>query len=243
VEGEDRAPGVRREHQQVDRNEPAREDRRSPVGRLRLNDRQPRDGWLDEHDEREPGEHEERRERRLGDRDRRVERRLILGLDAGDRLDAAEPEDDDAEEDRQAGQARKDGGGHDEPGERPAQRVEVPRTRCAQTAMSAVGMPTVNSTSTEPFRSSIGKIPMTIDVTTRRPTVMIRLRNSRRMLCIPLRMRWPSSTAGASEANESFVSTMSATARAAWLPLCIAIPRFAFLSERTSFTPSPIIAT
>ncbi len=60
-------------------------------------------------------------------------------------------------------------------------------------------MPTVKSVSTEPFRSSIGKIPMTSDVTTRSPTVVIRLRNSRRMSCIPLRIRWPSSTAGASD--------------------------------------------
>jgi hypothetical protein len=56
-------------------------------------------------------------------------------------------------------------------------------------------------------------------------------------------MRWPSVMACGSTANESFVSTMSATPRVAWLPLCIAMPKSAFLSESTSLTPSPVIAT
>ena len=113
----------------------------------------------------------------------------------------------------------------------------------AQIASIAVGMPTVKRVRAEPFRRSIGKSPMTSEVTIRSPTVMIRVRKSRRMSCIPLRIRWPSSTAGASAENESSVRTMSATPRAAWLPLCMAMPRLAFLSESTSFTPSPIIAT
>jgi hypothetical protein len=49
---------------------------------------------------------------------------------------------------------------------------------CAQTARSAVGMPTVNNVTAEPFRRAIGKIPITSEVTIRRPTVVIRLRNS-----------------------------------------------------------------
>ena len=39
------------------------------------------------------------------------------------------------------------------------------------------------------------------------------------------------------------MSTMSATPRVAWLPLCIATARLARFSDSTSFTPSPIIAT
>ena len=60
---------------------------------------------------------------------------------------------------------------------------------------------------------------------------------------MPLMMRWPSWTAGARAANESSVSTMSATLRVAWLPLAMATARFDFLSDSTSLTPSPIIAT
>ncbi len=60
---------------------------------------------------------------------------------------------------------------------------------------------------------------------------------------MPLTIRWPSETAGASDANESLSRTMSATERVAWVPDCIAMPRLAFLSESTSLTPSPIIAT
>ena len=63
------------------------------------------------------------------------------------------------------------------------------------------------------------------------------------MSCIPLRIRCPSLTACATAANESPISTRSATPRVAWLPLPIAMARFAFLSDSTSFTPSPIIAT
>jgi hypothetical protein len=63
------------------------------------------------------------------------------------------------------------------------------------------------------------------------------------MSVMPLTMRCPSSTAGASAAKESSISTMSATLRVAWLPLCIATPRFACFSESTSLTPSPIMAT
>ena len=76
-----------------------------------------------------------------------------------------------------------------------------------------------------------------------RPTAEIRVRNSRRMPCIPLRIRLPSSTAAASAPNESWIRIRSATPRVAWLPLPIAIASCAFLSERTSFTPSPTIAT
>ena len=104
-------------------------------------------------------------------------------------------------------------------------------------------MPTVNSVSADALRSSIGNVITTRLLTTTRPTVAIRVRNSRRMSCIPLRMRWPSSTAWATAANESCIRTRSATPRVAWLPLPMAIARFAFLSDSTSFTPSPIIAT
>ena len=48
--------------------------------------------------------------------------------------------------------------------------------------------------------------------------VAMRARNSLRMSCMPLMMRWPSATAGASDANESSSSTMSATARVACVP-------------------------
>ena len=54
----------------------------------------------------------------------------------------------------------------------------------------------------------------------------------------------PSSrNAGRKTPKESFNRIISVTSRAAPLPLCIAIPREAFLSASTSLTPSPIIAT
>ena len=73
--------------------------------------------------------------------------------------------------------------------------------------------------------------------------VAMRVKKSLRMSCMPLTMRWPSCTAGCSAAKESLTKIMSATPRVAWLPLCMAMPRLAFLSESTSLTPSPIIAT
>ena len=60
---------------------------------------------------------------------------------------------------------------------------------------------------------------------------------------MPLRMRCPSRNAEGKLAKESLSSTISATLRVAWLPLCMAMPKSAFFNERTSFTPSPIIAT
>ena len=60
---------------------------------------------------------------------------------------------------------------------------------------------------------------------------------------MPLRMRWPSRKALGSTANESPMSTRSATPRVAGLPLSMAMPRSARLRAITSFTPSPIMAT
>jgi hypothetical protein len=60
---------------------------------------------------------------------------------------------------------------------------------------------------------------------------------------MPLRIRWPSLNAAGSAANESLSSTMSATPRVAARPLCMEMPIFARLSDSTSLTPSPIIAT
>ena len=73
--------------------------------------------------------------------------------------------------------------------------------------------------------------------------VKMRTMKMRRMSFMPLKMRCPSRNAQGSAANESFSSTMSATPRAAWLPPCMAMATSAFLSEMTSLTPSPIIAT
>ena len=104
-------------------------------------------------------------------------------------------------------------------------------------------MPTVKIVSAEALRSSIGNETTTSELTTTSPTVAIRVRNSFRMSCIPLMIRCPSSTAWATAAKESSIRTRSATPRVAWLPLPIEMARLAFLSDRTSFTPSPIIAT
>ena len=67
-----------------------------------------------------------------------------------------------------------------------------------------VGMPTVNS-GERGARCAGRSGTRRRSATSRssRPTVVIRVRNSLRMSCIPLRIRWPSSTAGASAANES----------------------------------------
>ena len=113
----------------------------------------------------------------------------------------------------------------------------------AQTASITDGTPTVNSVIADALRNSIGKWPMTSDETMTRPTADTRVRKSRRMSCIPLRMRLPSSTALASDPKESSRRTRSATPFVAWLPAPIATARFDFFSDRTSFTPSPIIAT
>jgi hypothetical protein len=56
-------------------------------------------------------------------------------------------------------------------------------------------------------------------------------------------MRLPSWKAGRRAENESSSSTISATLRVALLPLCMAMPNWAFFTARTSFTPSPIMAT
>ena len=113
----------------------------------------------------------------------------------------------------------------------------------AHTASITAGIPTVKAVIADALRSAIGKTPMMSDETMRAASVAIRVRKSARIPCIPLTIRWPSSTAGASAANESFMRTMSATPRVAWLPLCIATATLARLRESTSFTPSPIIAT
>ena len=104
-------------------------------------------------------------------------------------------------------------------------------------------MPTENSVTSEPCRSANGNTPIISDDTISSAIVKMRVKNRRKMSCMPLTMRWPSCTAGASAANESFIKTMSATARVAWLPLCIEMPRLAFFSDNTSLTPSPIMAT
>ena len=70
-----------------------------------------------------------------------------------------------------------------------------------------------------------------------------RVRNTARLSCMPAMIRWPSMTASGSAENESSSSTMSATARVAWLPLCIEMPSCACLSDRMSLTPSPTMAT
>ncbi len=74
-------------------------------------------------------------------------------------------------------------------------------------------------------------------------TVNTRTRKRFSTLCRPRRMRCPSRNAAGTAANESFSRMISAAARVACAPLCMAIPRFAFLMESTSFTPSPVMAT
>ena len=113
----------------------------------------------------------------------------------------------------------------------------------AQNASITAGMPTENSVTIEPLRSASGNSPITSAETISSAIDRMRVRNRRRMSCMPLTMRCPSLTAGASAANESFIRMMSATARVACVPLSMAMPRFDFFSESTSFTPSPIIAT
>ena len=60
---------------------------------------------------------------------------------------------------------------------------------------------------------------------------------------MPLTVRFPSMMAFGRAMKLSFTRTMSATLRAAPLPLWTATPTWAFLMERTSFIPSPTMAT
>ena len=110
-------------------------------------------------------------------------------------------------------------------------------------ASSAVGMPTVKSVMTEALRRSTGKKPMTRAETMSMPSDRMRVRKTRRMSCMPLRMRWPSPMAEARAEKPSSMRMRSATPRVAWLPLPMAMARLERFSESTSLTPSPVMAT
>ena len=72
-------------------------------------------------------------------------------------------------------------------------------------------------------------------------TVLVRNRLATRSMLAMTRR--PSATTSGRELKAPSSSTTSATAREAGLPEPIATPRSASLSARTSFTPSPVIAT
>ena len=73
--------------------------------------------------------------------------------------------------------------------------------------------------------------------------VTTRAKNRYSEIDSPPMMRRPSVKAGSNAANESFSRIISATLRVTLLPLSIAMPSLAFLSDSASFTPSPIMAT
>ena len=114
----------------------------------------------------------------------------------------------------------------------------------AQMARNSAGMPTVTRARTVLWRGETGTAsPSSAAPKMTMAMYIARDRNRYRLSCMPLMIRWPSTTASGSAANESSSSTMSAAARVAWLPLCIEMPSCAWRSDSTSLTPSPIIAT
>ena len=113
----------------------------------------------------------------------------------------------------------------------------------AQKARKRAGKPTVTSARTVLWRGDTGIAKpnaatpkITIDM------YMARERKRCRLSCMPLMMRWPSTTARGSAENESSRRIMSAMRGG----LAAALHRDAevrLLEDITSLTPSPIIAT
>ncbi len=109
---------------------------------------------------------------------------------------------------------------------------------------TVAGMPMVNQAMSVTCRGSSGNgTVVTATTSASRIEYTVLDRNSVATRSMLAMTRRPSATTCGSVAKSLSSSTIRATARAAGLPLPIATPTSASLRARTSFTPSPVIAT